>query len=84
MLAGVLMSGTHPNIGRQSPGALEACRITELGDENGGGVVTDAGDGGQQLADLVLFQLAGAERLCLLSSWGGCPQGPQPLGWDRI
>jgi len=53
------MSGTQPDIGRQRAGALEACRITKFGDKHGGGAVTDAGDGGQQFADLVLFELAG-------------------------
>ena len=53
------MSGAQPHVGCQSASACEACRIPEFGDEHGGGVVTDAGNGGQQLADLVLFELAG-------------------------
>ena len=59
MLAGVLMPGAQPDIGRQRARALEAGRITKLGDKHGGGAVPDAGYSGQQFADLVLFELAG-------------------------
>jgi hypothetical protein len=52
-------SRTQPNIRGQCPGAPEARGIAEFGDEHGRGIVADASDGGQELADLVLLELGG-------------------------
>lgn len=59
MLAGVLVSRTQPHVGAQRTSALEARRIPELGDEDGSSGVADAANGGQELADLMLLELAG-------------------------
>jgi hypothetical protein len=68
------MSGTQADVGCQRASALKARRVPKFGDEHSGSVVTDAGDSGQQLADLVLLELAGDLGRELFNPFAQCLQ----------
>src|ERR1700694_389571 len=66
MLTRGAASRQQADVSGQGGGAAEAGWITEFGDKHGSGVVADSGDGGQELADLVLLEPGGDIAIELL------------------